>query len=245
MLKNQIIIFGTSGKLGSAICELARETCLEIIGVGRSIGSNCTEEWELDFTDTSEIIKMLSKIKISKLKGIIFCQRSRENPENEVDDLYRRLQVELNPILATKSFLNKIKQPSNINLVTITSNASSMLNIDVDYNYHIIKSSVLHAGMALSMINSKANIFSNAISFGEVVDTRITNHNSFKKKIFNKLGSISPTKKIASLQDVAQLALQLMDAEKINLNNQIITLDGGINMISQDAIIRSIGKKYE
>lgn len=242
MNKPKIIVFGTTGTVGSAICDEAKNQGYEIIGIGRSKNENCIESFQLDFKDIMHLNENINKIDPINLKGIIFCHRARTIVEEKRKSLFEALEIELNPIYAIKDYLENINLKDAINIVTITSTAGNKINLDINYNYHVVKGSALCAGLSLALLKTNKCIFSNALCIGEIKNTRIKEHSKHKKAIFSALESIITTKNIVSTKDIAKQSLELCNANKYNLNGQIISLDGGLGNISQDSIVRSLIK---
>ena len=240
MNKPRIIIFGTSGTVGSAICNEAISQGYEIIGIGRTKNYDCFESLQVDFKNIIQLKEKINKIDPKNLTSIIFCQRARTIEKDNRKSLFDALEIELNPIYAIKDYLENVSLQKAINIVTITSTAATKINLDIDYNYHVVKGSSLHAGLSLSISKSNKCVFSNALSIGEIVDKRYKKHSKTKEIIFSKLKNIITTKNLVSTNDVAKQALSLCKASEFNLNRQIINLDAGLGNISQDSIIRTL-----
>ena len=144
-MRSKLIIFGATGTVGSAICELAKELDYETISIGRSINKNSDTSIQLNYENYNEIIQALSNFDVNEIQGIILCHRASKININNRETLLEQIQSELNPFYAIKQFLEDIEKIKKINIVTLTSNASKKINFDIDYNYHLLKSLTLQA----------------------------------------------------------------------------------------------------
>tara|TARA_B100000700_G_scaffold331081_1_gene461283 strand:+ start:11316 stop:12044 length:729 start_codon:yes stop_codon:yes gene_type:complete len=237
-----IIVFGSNGKIGSRICEQGKQERYKVIGLSRGANSKCDVYFDVDFLDYNSLVNVVEKIAFEDIKAIFFCQRSRLHSNQSRNNLIKGLETELNPIFVIKDKLKSLKIKQYINIVTMTSNTTKHWNHDTDYNYHVIKSSVLEASLGLSFCNKNCNINSNILRFGEILDERKKEHSPIKIKIFDKIKEIINSNDIVSIDKICNMAMILARADEFLMNGEIITLDKGLSKVSQESIIRSFYK---
>ena len=243
-MNKKILLFGSTGKLGNSIKKNASTFGYDVIGFGRSKDKDCIAFHKVNFCDYFVLKKEIISSFRNNPSAIVFTQRSRLNNEFSHDDFYKGLEAELNPYLALQEVLDEIEPKKDLNIVTVGSNAAMKLNYDISNSYHIIKSSTLSAGLALTMNSKKYKIFSNGVIFGEIENSYLLKNSEIKQNIFNAIKEVN-SNVLTDIEDVSNLILTLCSANKLKLSGQIINSDAGINNFSIESLIRIIQSKKQ
>lgn len=245
-MKNKILIFGASGYIGQIICKLAVSNGIHTINIGRSNANYIDTFIKCDYSDYASLSDAVEIVGLGELQSIIFCQRGRfKDAKLQESKLYQPLVAELNPYLTVKNLItkNNIGRSEPLNIVSITSNAASRPAYDIDYEYEILKSAQKMAGIALGFIKSDFPIYSNVISFGEILNKNINKHTRWHEELFRLIKLTSGGKKVVDSDAVASLALLLCSASEMGLNGETLHADHGLGRISNESLLRQINNE--
>ena len=244
---NSVVIYGSTGFVGKAVCLQAHNAGYKVISLGRTKCPASCESIETDFSVYSSLVEATSNLLSRAVlpKAFIFCHRSRMSPQiSEADALLQSTAIEINPYLALKQGLEKTSRRGTINIVTVTSNAAFRYAQDVYYNYHIVKHAQVAASIGLSLIPTSLHVFSNVVSFGEVVDRSKKEHDLQHKRLFSRLSRFTLNKQVPSLNDIARAAIMLCDANSMGLSGQTLIVDSGLSCLTQESLARTFNAKY-
>jgi len=243
---NSIVVYGSTGLVGKAVCHEAQSAGYRVIGCSRTKCQNSSESIEIDFSNYSHLLEATANLlSTGKLpRAIIFCHRSRVSPQVcDADALLLSTTVEINPYLALKEILTKTKRKGVLNIITLTSNAAFRYAKDVHFNYHIIKHAQVAATIGLSLIPSSLHVFSNVVSFGEIINSSRKEHDLHHKRLFAGLSRCTLNKNVPSINDVAKAAIMLCKASSMGICGQTLTIDSGLSCLTQEFLVRSLYDK--
>ena len=82
-------------------------------------------------------------------------------------------------------------------------------------------------------------IFSNNISFGEAINKSISIHSDYHSRLFGKAKDYLHEKELPSIDNIANLAVFLCDADRYSLSGQTLIVDSGLSHLSIESILRS------
>jgi len=245
-MSNTIVVFGSSGFIGGAICDLAEKLCIKTIGVGRTKNKACNSSYRVNFSNLLELEKVIQEIvgKSNSMPAFVFCQRyNATNPRDPETDWLNMLSVELNPYIAMKNFLVKSNLLEAINIVSITSKSAFVSAQDVDYSYHVTKGAQRAAAESLDTLTSSLNIYSNIVAFGDIVDNSRLTHDEYHTALFSNLRAHTAGRSIPSASSVSETALFLCEASRLGISGQTIFVDAGLSNISQESVLRTLARK--
>lgn len=241
----RILIFGYSGYIGKQICKIAHACNHTLIGAGRKKTDNLDEFYDCDFENYKDLKTALNAELLDKIDCIVFSHRVKldEGRDSLFDLFYEKLAVELNPFNIIYEYLENTKCNKNLSIVTVTSRAGEMFASDVDYRYQIIKSAQKTAGISLGYRKAiSRNVYSNAICFGEILNSETTQHTTYHRRLFEEYREVISNKRITTSYQVTKLVMLLLKAADYSLNGQTIYADSGLSKLSQDFFVRENAK---
>jgi enoyl-[acyl-carrier-protein] reductase (NADH) len=236
-----IVVYGSTGLVGKAVCTEAQRIGYEVIGLSRTKNNTCTESIEIDFLNYHSLARITQDlIGASSIPvAFVFCHRSRVASHlSEVDALLQATAIDIYPYLALKEELNKTKRRGSLNVVTVTSNAAFRFAQDIDFGYHVTKHAQIAASIGLASLPSSLDIFSNIVSFGEVVDNSKQEHDSYHRDLFTTLSRCASGRPVPSIVNVAKAAVMLCKASSFGICGQTLVIDSGLSSITQESIVR-------
>ena len=236
-----IVVYGSTGLVGKAVCDEAQKIGYQVIGLSRTKNSICEESIEIDFLDYEHLAKTSQELigRENIPDAFVFCHRSRISSHlSEADALLQSTAIDIYPYLALNEALKTTDRRGSLNIVTVTSNAAFRFAQDVNYMYHITKHAQVAASKGLSSALSSLDIFSNVVSFGEVVDHSKQDHDPYHKKLFTTLSRCSSDRPVPSIENVAKTAVMLCKASSFGLCGQTLVIDSGLSGITQESLVR-------
>lgn len=240
---NSIVVYGATGLVGKAVCLQAHNAGYDVISLGRTKCEKSSDSFKIDFSDYSNLVEITMELlsRVALPKALVFCHRSRTPPHIcDADALLLSTAIEINPYLALKEVLQKTSRKGTLNIVTVSSNAAIRYATDVDFKYHIIKHAQVAASIGLSLIPTSLRIFSNVVSFGEVIDSSKKEHDLQHRKLFARLSRFTLNKSVPSIFDVAKVAIMLCEAHNMRICGQTLTVDSGLSSLTQESLVRSL-----
>lgn len=236
-----IVVYGSTGLVGKAVCDEAQRTGHQVIGLSRTRNNKCDESVEIDFLDYEHLVKTAKEL-ISRSnipKAFVFCHRSRiSSGLSEADVLLQSTAIDIYPYLALHEALKTTERKGPFNIVTVTSNAAFRFAQDVNYQYHITKHAQVAASVGLSSAASSLDIFSNVVCFGEAIDHSQQHHDQYHQKLFHNLSRCSSDRPVPTIRNVAKTAVILCDASSFGLCGQTLVIDSGLSGITQESVVR-------
>lgn len=243
---DSVVVYGSTGFVGRIVCHEAQNAGYSVISLGRTKCRNSSESIEIDYSSYNYLLEATADLLLrdNLPKAFIFCHRSRVSPQIcDADALLLSTIVEINPYHALKEALIKTRRNGALNIVTVTSNAAFRYAEDVHFNYHIIKHAQVAASIGLSMIPSSLHVFSNVVSFGEIINTERKEHDLHHKRLFAWLSRCSLNKSVPSINDLARAVITLCKADSMGICGQILTVDSGLSCLTQEFLVRSLYAK--
>jgi NAD(P)-dependent dehydrogenase (short-subunit alcohol dehydrogenase family) len=245
-MSNTIVVFGSSGFIGRAVCDLAKKKSIKTIGVGRTKNKACNSSYEANFANLLELEKVIQAIvaESNSMPAFVFCQRYNATTSRDPEtDWLSMLSVELNPYFAMKNFLVKSSLLETINIVSVTSKSALISAQDVDYAYHVTKGAQRAAAESLDTLPSSLNIYSNIVAFGDIVDNSRYAHDDYHVGLFSNLRTHTAGRPVPSANSVSEAVLFLCEANRRGISGQTLLVDAGLSNISQESILRTLARK--
>ena len=243
--ERSILVYGATGLVGKAVCAEAIRLKWQVIGLCRNKCHGTSSSIEVNFTDYERLLDITAELLTGEVlpTSLIFCHRARINTDIcKASTLLKMAAIEINPYLAVKEALEGTTKKGVVNIVTVTSNAGFKIAKDVDYSYQIIKSAQVAAAIGLSQISSTVKVYSNVVSFGEAVDNSKSEHDAYHKRIFNMLNQFTSRRPMATISNIAKMALVLANADTLGVCGQTITVDSGLNCQSNESMARILSR---
>ena len=240
-----IIVYGSNGLVGKAVCTEALRIGYDVIGLGRTKNNACTKSIEIDFLNYDHLAEITHDLIEERniAAAFVFCHRSRVASNlSEAEALLQATAIDIYPYLALKEELNKTKRKGSLNVVTVTSNAAFRYAPDVNFDYHVTKHAQIAASIGLASVSSSLDIYSNIVSFGEVVDNSKQEHDPYHRQLFNTMRRCSSSRPVPTIGNVATATIMLCKASSIGICGQTLVIDSGLSSITQESIVRLLSR---
>ena len=245
MDQSNLILFGGTGTLGNKFVRMQKRKNFRVIEIGKKQHGENSKHIFANYESYIDIEEALRDIQISNDTAIVFAHRARDNSKKRIQkSFYKTIQAELNPYIAIYEFINERvnKEQPNINIVSITSTSSQKGAYDVPFDYHVIKAAQRAAARSL-VYCKKGNIFSNIVRFGEALDHRRDVHSEFCSSLFSNAEEILRGKQLPSFAQISSVVLMLCEANRYAINGQVLTVDSGLGLLSNEFILREHSRK--
>lgn len=239
MTKKISLIIGGSKGLGKEISQSFSKRGDKVFTLSRNI-INKKNSIRADLTNLSKLKEILKKtFRKDLIDNIVFTQRYRGGIINE------SYQTDLISTVNVLSFL-KDKLKKNASVVLISSVSNRTIVDDQSVHYHIIRSGIEQMMRYYAVKYSLKGIRFNCILPSKII--KPSNKNFFYKdkegiKIRKLIESITPLGRMGSTKDVANLAIFLTNDQSNYITGQSFIVDGGLSLISQEAIADFLKKK--
>jgi hypothetical protein len=237
-----LLILGGSSPIGLKCINQALESDFFVTSIGRkkiNIKNKKFSFKKINFQFKNNWKKIFLNInKKNSITHLIFLQRSRENKIN----FLKEMNISINPVVELiKEFFKfnlKNKNIDNKSIMIFTSPIVNMSALEQPLTYHVSKAIlnqlIKYFSVYLGKINCNINGLSPDIIFKERAK-KFFKKNKDLKRLINK---IIPLKKMATTDEIAQIAMSLLDSKFNYLNGQIITLDGGLSSHTHSSLAR-------
>jgi NAD(P)-dependent dehydrogenase (short-subunit alcohol dehydrogenase family) len=224
MMKNKnIVIFGTSHGIGSAIANSLIESN-QIYSYSRTQGVGTWSEWSHD-----------QDLKVDHLPdvidAVIYCPGTINlKPFHTIKDEDLRQEFEINYFAAVKvlkTLYPRLKKSSHASVVLF-----STVAVSKGMNFH---SSIAAAKGAIEgLVRALAMEWAPAIRVNAVapslVDTPLAQKLTSNASVLDATIQKHPLKRIGKVEDIAQAALFLIDDKNSWVTGQILHVDGGLSI---------------
>ncbi len=238
-MKKKIILFGSSGLIGSSL-KKHLQTHSDIIGVDKVSSKNSdlifdTSNFNLTKKRVNQIIKSNKKI-----DGIIICLYPKTNRKKHPKSLnlnFKDFSKEINTHLEPYYNLNKIfieyfKRNGGGSIINFASIYGSFLprfeiykdtNMDMPLYYAMSKSSLIIMTKYLAKLNLKYKIRVNSVSPGGIFDNQ-------NKKFLNKYSKFCSNKNLLKSSDLNGIIEFLISDYSKKITGQDFVIDDGFTL---------------
>ena len=233
-------VVGGSGKLGIALSEHLNKK-YAIVSLTRNLKEKKlgrVSYISIDLSNLSQVSSVINKtLDHGYPRAVVFCQRFRPSVESDRLDVISGMNVEITSTqLIIERLVNRDKKMS-CSVVIISSVNGQLVNKKLPFCYHWLKASQIALVKYYSVNNGKFATNINCIASGSFLKDEISAYPTKLKRYFASLKVSCPMKNITHVQDIVQLAEFLISDRSGMVNGQIITLDGGMTNILQEALI--------
>lgn len=231
-MKANSLIFGASKGIGKEIFNHLRKKH-NVIGFARNI-KNSKNFISLDLSKHEEISKIiLSKVKYKYIDNIVFSQRYRG------EDMLENFYVSLFSIKKIIETLHT-KMTNRGSIVIIISQASDYILNDHDIDYHLIHSALNALTRFYAVKLGPKKIRVNSVSTVTIIKPENKKFYTKKNNIYKLVKKITPLSEMGTSKNISNTVEFLCDNKSSFITGQNINVNGGINLMSHDAM----AKKY-
>ncbi len=238
-LKKNIILFGSSGLIGSSLKKNLNKN-YNIIGIDKKKSLNTDILLDTSkFKFSEKIIKKIIK-KHKKIDAVIICIYPKTNIKKKTKYLnlnFKEFALEFNTHLEpfynlNKIFINYFEKNNGGSIINFTSIYGSFLprfeiykktTMNMPMYYALVKSSIIMMTRFLAKQFLHKNIKINTISPGGIFDNQ-------NKSFLKKYGNYSASKKLLNSQDLIGLVELLISDKAKKITGQNIIIDDGFSL---------------
>ena len=233
------LIFGGRSPIALALCKQLIETGQNVHLVTRQINSEIQaiasllkieHLHECDLQDSQRAIALASEIDalVKGLDGIAFLHRYRSNQPKPLDQYAVEVFA---PFKILESLANATRQ-KELAVVLTSSPAAMRVVEDQDFQYHASKSATEQLVRFASVRFAKSKLRTNGINPGSFVfKERAAEFYKDNPQVLETAKNSNPLGRIASVDEVAAVAMFLLSKSSSFINGQIINVDGGYSNI--------------
>lgn len=231
-MKVNSLIFGASKGIGKEIFNDFKKKH-NVIGFARNVKKTKNLE-TLDlskYENISNIIK--KKIKYKNIDNIIFSQRYRG------EDMLENFYVSL---FSIKKIIETLypKMTNKGSIVIIISQASEYILNDHDIDYHLIHAALNALTRFYAVKLGPKKIRVNSVSTVTIIKPENKKFYTKTNKIYKLIKKITPLSEMGTSKNISNTVQFLCDKKSSFITGQNINVNGGVNLLSHDAMV----KKY-
>jgi NAD(P)-dependent dehydrogenase (short-subunit alcohol dehydrogenase family) len=243
-LPHSIVIGGSRG-IGRAIAIGLAEAGYRVSAVGRRLP---TEElptlpslslWMGDIREFDAFRSLLDRIMEAggAPNHLVFCQRYRGSGDAWEGEIDTGLAATRNTVEYLK---DRFSPDGDRSIVVITSVASSLVAEEQPLGYHVAKAGLDHLVRYYAVTLGRHGIRVNGIRPGTTLKPETRHHVLENAPLHDLYTSFIPLGRMGTADDVAQLATFLCSPQSAFVTGQMITVDGGASLLSQETLARKL-----
>jgi 3-oxoacyl-[acyl-carrier protein] reductase len=230
-----VLVFGGRSPIALALCKQLIESGREVHLVTRKVDEELqtiasklkiANLHQCNLFDTESAIDLVSKIdrQVNSLRGVAFLHRYRESKPNPVDQYIVEV---LTPFKILES-LTKNSRNNELAVVLTSSPAATKVAPDQDFQYHASKAAIEKLVRFSSVRFAENKIRTNGINPGTYVyKERASNFYKENPDILKTAERQIPLGRIATVDEIAAVAMFLLSDQSSFINGTVITIDGG------------------
>lgn len=227
-IKSVLWLVGGSGKLGQAIAESLQDK-YSIVNMSRKKCGFEAAHYSVDLADLPAVDELLATLK-EVPRAIVFCQRYRPIADFVSAEAFNT------EIFSTQKIIeNLMTKGEPLSIVVVSSVNGLLINTKLPFWYHLLKTSQIQLVKYYSLF--PINI--NCIAAGTFLKDDVKNYPIPHQEFFNALQETNPSRKICTVQDIAQIIEFLISERAQCINGQTITPDGGLINKLQEELVQS------
>ena len=237
---NCILVYGSSGRVGSSIVSEAKSKGMFVIGIGRKHTSLVDYHVSSDMANIDEVIDRTEEVFMQfEPMSVVFAHRSRaDKSEEDFPNTVQCLSDSLLPVFALRDVIEKTAQKRDVSVVTVGSTVGKSYSNDTDFSYHVNKAAVTSASLMLGYLKSNLRVYSNMVLFGEAKDTRIPEDSRYHSSLYNSI-STTLNKPVSTIQSISRLCVILAaHAADLQISGQELIVDSGLSKMNIESLFR-------
>jgi len=236
-------VIGSTKPLGSALVNYLVASNFQVTGFSRTPPVSKIDHYQHRIIDLQAIDEFEKLCKHELENGapnvIIFCQRYRAGQSEGAAAIEKGFRVEVLAPYFLYKLLKTIGSEVKTNFIFFTSGASKDIHLDIDFPYHLYKSSALMLSKYIAVKGVVSGIRSNSVVLGEFLKYPLESYGDHEVDKYRKLSTYATNQSICSIQDIENVVGFLIADSSGYINGQEIFLDGGFSSISVESLIRN------
>lgn len=242
--KTYLIVGGTRG-IGRSIAQSLAKSHQKIFVIGRQAPLysekviTSTSYVSCDISQPKSISTMIQRIlkNHGKISHIVFCQRYRGSG----DDWDGEFAVSLS---ATKTIIEGLSvhfdQTPERSIVIISSLASYLVGLEQPVSYHVAKAAINQLVRYFAVTLGPIGVRVNAVSPCTILKDESKTWYFNNPKLVDLYKKIIPIGRMGTAEDIADIVHFLCHPTSMFITGQNIIADGGLSLISQEALARQL-----
>lgn len=244
MNKHSLIIGGSRG-LGREVARQFSQMGHDVSIIGRRPPSETEHSTgsfvhaEADVTELASLDSALSRLLDGRtpLSNLVFVQRFKGEGDKWVGEMETSLT-------ATKHIIEKTAarfvdgQPGAI--VIVTSIADTQVSASQPVGYHVSKAGMLQMARYYAVALGPKGIRVNCVAPSTFVKDESRAFYHGQDALNRLMGSTIPLGRMGDAKDIANLVIFLCSDSSTYITGQHITIDGGVSLLSQEALARNL-----
>ena len=230
-----VLVFGGRSPIALALCKQLTESGREVHLVTRKVDTELqtiasklkiSNLHQCNLFDTESVIDLVSKIdeEGNSLRGVAFLHRYRESQRNPID---QHIVEVITPFKILES-LAKNSRNSELAVVLASSPAATKVVPDQDFQYHASKAAIEQLVRFSSVRFAENKMRTNGINPGTYVyKERASNFYRENPDVLKNAERLIPLGRIATVDEIAAVAMFLLSDQSSFINGTVITIDGG------------------
>jgi NAD(P)-dependent dehydrogenase (short-subunit alcohol dehydrogenase family) len=230
-----VLVFGGRSPIALALCKQLIESGREVHLVTRKVDAeiksivtrlNISALHQCDLIDTESAINLVKNIdeRVKRLSGVAFLHRYRGDKSSPKDQYVVEV---LTPFKIIES-LTQVKREIELPIVLTSSPAATKVVSDQDFQYHASKAAIEQLVRFSAVRFSESKLRTNGINPGTYVyKERASDFYRENPEVLKVAERQVPLGRIASVDEIAAVAMFLLGEQSSFVNGTIITIDGG------------------
>ncbi len=168
---------------------------------------------------------------------LVFCQRYRGSGDTWEGEIDTGLAATRNAVEYLK---DRFAPDGERSIVAISSIASNLVAEEQPLGYHVAKAGLDHLVRYYAVTLGRQGIRVNGIRPGTTLKPETRHYILENAPLHELYTSIIPLGRMGTAQDVAQVAAFLCSPQSAFVTGQMITVDGGASLLSQETLARKL-----
>ena len=239
-----IVVFGSSGRVGTSIVSEARAKGLSVIGISRREKGLADYHVHADMNSFEEVVRLTEDVfNRFQPESVIFAHRSRREVEGDsFSGAIRGIEDSLLPVFAMRRVIERSTQTRGVSVVTVGSTAGYSYSSDTEFTYHVDKAAITAAALMLSYVTSSLQVYSNVVVFGEAKDARIETDSEYHEVLYTTIGE-TLNRPVPTIQSVSRLCVLLAtNAVQLQISGQELKVDSGLSKLNVESLFRKAAR---
>jgi NAD(P)-dependent dehydrogenase (short-subunit alcohol dehydrogenase family) len=240
MTKQHTLIIGGTRGTGRALAKLFADEGHTVSVIGRRAPDSQLDNvryWIVDLLDKQHLDAALGEIlqQNGKLNSLVFLQRYRGQGDNWAGEIETSLT-------ATKNVIERLAGEFDGGgaIVLVSSIIGAFVVNNQPVGYHVAKAGIDHMIRYYAVTLGPKGIRVNGVSPASVIKDESREFYSKNEKLLDLFKKIVPLGRIGTAEEVAQVIAFLCSPKASIITGQIITVDGGMTLQSQESLARGL-----